>query len=186
VKAYYCPECGVAFESRECLPPGKRLACGLRLKCPVCGARVRVSGHLLIVLGSLAILFTALILDDVTWRFGAIIGGALIGLGCLRLIHQVRRRRQGEHARAIREWASRKAAPETFERIAVLDSEVQAQVLDATLADRGIPHVIHSYYSRAYDGLFQLSSGWGHVEAPSKFREEIHAILEGMSEGGKE
>ena len=68
-----------------------------------------------------------------------------------------------------------------FQKIVVLESEVQAQVLDAILTDRGIPHVMHSYYDRAYDGVFQASSGWGHVEAPPRFREEILAVLQEMS-----
>ncbi len=69
-----------------------------------------------------------------------------------------------------------------FEKIAVLESDVQARMLEAALKDRGIPHVIQTYYSRAYDGLFQQTSGWGHVEAPARFRDEILAVLEGMGE----
>jgi hypothetical protein len=68
------------------------------------------------------------------------------------------------------------------ERIAVLDNEVQAQMLHAILVDRGIPHAMQSYHSRAYDGLFQLGMGWGHVEAPPEHREEILRILEDMDD----
>jgi len=71
---------------------------------------------------------------------------------------------------------------EPVERIAVLDSDVQARVLDAVLTDRGIPHAMLSYHCSAYDGLFQQTSGWGHVEAPVRFRDEILAVLEGMGE----
>jgi hypothetical protein len=67
---------------------------------------------------------------------------------------------------------------DSFEKIAVLDNEVQGRLLDASLTERGIPHITHSYHSLAYDGIFQLSTGWGHVEAPAEFREEILAILE--------
>ncbi len=73
---------------------------------------------------------------------------------------------------------------EALQKIVVLESEIQAQVLDAILTDRGIPHVMHSYYDRAYDGVFQASSGWGHVEAPGQFRDEIIAILKDMDERG--
>jgi hypothetical protein len=67
---------------------------------------------------------------------------------------------------------------EKLERIAVLENEMQAQLLEAVLRDRGIPHVMQSYFSVAYDGLFQFTSGWGHVEAPGKCREEVLAALE--------
>jgi hypothetical protein len=66
---------------------------------------------------------------------------------------------------------------ETFEKIAVLENEVQARLLDAALTDRGIPHVVQSYHSLAYDGIFQLA-GWGHVEGPAEFKDEILAALE--------
>lgn len=68
--------------------------------------------------------------------------------------------------------------PEKIDKIVVLENDTQAQVLDAILTDRGIPHVMHSYYSSPYDGLFQMSSGWGHVEAPERFRAEILAVLQ--------
>ena len=71
-------------------------------------------------------------------------------------------------------------ASDALEKIAVLDNEVQGRLLDAALTERGIPHVTHSYHSLAYDGIFQLSTGWGHVEAPAEFRGEILAILEDL------
>lgn len=79
---------------------------------------------------------------------------------------------------------------ERLEKIAVLEDEVQARLLAAVLEDRGIPHVIQSYHSVAYDGLFQLSSGWGHVEAPASYRGEVLAAIQDirevppLSEGG--
>ena len=68
------------------------------------------------------------------------------------------------------------------EKIAVLENEIQARLLEAVLKDRGIPHAMQSYFSVAYDGLFQLVSGWGHVEAPGKYREEILAALQDIRE----
>jgi hypothetical protein len=63
-------------------------------------------------------------------------------------------------------------------RIAVLDNEIEAQLLSAQLEERGIPHMMRSYYDNAYDGLFQLSKGWGHVEAPAEYTAEITEALE--------
>ena len=67
-----------------------------------------------------------------------------------------------------------------LEGIAVLDNEVEARVLDGLLKERGIPYRIRSYHDSAYDGLFQSSHGWGQVEAPGKFKEEILSMLEDL------
>ena len=71
---------------------------------------------------------------------------------------------------------------EHLERIAVLENEIQAQLLAAVLRDRGIPHLIRSYHDSAYDGLFQSQRGWGHVEAPAGFKKDVLAILEDLTE----
>ncbi len=65
-----------------------------------------------------------------------------------------------------------------FEKIAVLENEIESLRLGSELGARGIPYALRSYHDTAYDGLFQLSSGWGHVEAPPEYKEEIMGILE--------
>jgi hypothetical protein len=70
-----------------------------------------------------------------------------------------------------------------IERIAVLRNEVEARLLDAELAEDDIPHFIKSYYDGAFDGVYQFSKGWGHVEAPSEFRDRILEILAGIRSG---
>ena len=72
---------------------------------------------------------------------------------------------------------------ERFEKIVVLDNEIEARLLDAILAEEGIPHMMRGYYDSAYDGIFQVSKGWGHVEAPARHREEILAILNDLTAG---
>jgi hypothetical protein len=69
---------------------------------------------------------------------------------------------------------------ERFERIATLDDEVQAEVLDAMLSGQEIPHIMVSYHDAALDGLFQGSRGWGHVEAPGGFKDQILTILDDL------
>jgi hypothetical protein len=66
---------------------------------------------------------------------------------------------------------------EPLEKITTLEYDVQAQLVDAILKERNIPHVMQSYHDSAYDGLYQMQKGWGHVEAPARFKEEILAIL---------
>ena len=65
-----------------------------------------------------------------------------------------------------------------LEKIAVLDNEVQAELVDSMLEERAIPHLMQSYNDSALDGLWQTSKGWGHVEAPHSFREEILSLIE--------
>jgi len=67
-----------------------------------------------------------------------------------------------------------------FRKIAVLDNMVEAQILDSMLGEQKIPHMMKTYHDSAYDGLFQVSKGWGHVEAPEVHRPEIMAILEDL------
>jgi len=69
---------------------------------------------------------------------------------------------------------------ERFEKIATIENEVEALCLRTELEERGIPHAIQSHHDTAYDGLFQLSAGWGHVEAPSQRRQEILNILDAL------
>jgi hypothetical protein len=68
-------------------------------------------------------------------------------------------------------------ATERFEKVAVLDNEVQAELMDGILSGREIPHIMQSYYDSALDGLFQAGKGWGVILAPASFREEILAAL---------
>ncbi|MCX6927689.1 MAG: hypothetical protein NT154_31435 [Verrucomicrobia bacterium] len=64
-----------------------------------------------------------------------------------------------------------------LEKIAVLDSEVQAELVDSVLSEREIPHIMRSYHDSAYDGIFQTGGGWGEVEAPVSFRDEILNLI---------
>jgi hypothetical protein len=64
-----------------------------------------------------------------------------------------------------------------YEKIAVLMNEVEAELVESTLKDRGIPHVLKPYHDSALDGLFERQEGWGHIEAPSEHKEAILTIL---------
>jgi hypothetical protein len=66
-------------------------------------------------------------------------------------------------------------------KILEFNNEIEAKLLDGMLAERDIPHLIRSYHDSAYDGLWQTQSGWGHLEAPEKYREEILKIFNEMS-----
>jgi hypothetical protein len=64
------------------------------------------------------------------------------------------------------------------ERIATVQNEIEAELLEAELTDRRIPHTIVSHSDSAFDGLFQLYHGWGHVEAPGEYKDAVLSILE--------
>ena len=70
--------------------------------------------------------------------------------------------------------------PEIFEKIVVIDNEVQACLICSLLDEQKIPYFVKSYHDMAYDGLFQNSKGWGHIEAPLKFKNEIIKIKESL------
>jgi len=59
-----------------------------------------------------------------------------------------------------------------------LENEVEAELVDGLLSDQDIPHVMRSYHDSAYDGLFQGSGAWGHIEAPRSFYEHVRRVIE--------
>jgi hypothetical protein len=68
-----------------------------------------------------------------------------------------------------------------IEKILTFKNEFEASLLDEILNDKDIPHIIRTYHDSAYDGLWQAQSGWGHIEAPVEFREEILKIYNEIS-----
>ena len=66
---------------------------------------------------------------------------------------------------------------EDYIKVVTLDNEIEAGLLESILSDRGIPHRMRSYHDTAYDGLFQTQKGWGCINAPESYREEIKEIL---------
>ncbi len=70
-------------------------------------------------------------------------------------------------------------------KILLFKNQNEAMLLDEILTDKQIPHLIRSYHDSAYDGLWQLQSGWGHLEAPEEYSEEIIETYNTMSEETK-
>jgi hypothetical protein len=67
-------------------------------------------------------------------------------------------------------------------KILMFKNEIEAMLLDEILTDKQIPHMIRSYHDSAYNGLWQSQSGWGHLEAPEEYAEEIRNTYNQMSE----
>lgn len=66
---------------------------------------------------------------------------------------------------------------EEFVKVAVLENQIEAQLLESMLDQSDIPHRLRSFHDTAYDGLFQVQKGWGELYAPRRFEIEISDIL---------
>ena len=66
---------------------------------------------------------------------------------------------------------------EEFKKIAVLDNEIQARLIDSILTERDIPHRLRSYHDSAYDGIFQTQKGWGIIQAPLQYKRKFLRFL---------
>ena len=74
---------------------------------------------------------------------------------------------------------------EDYIKAVTLDNEIEAGLLESILKERDIPHLMRSYHDTAYDGLYQTQKGWGVVNAPESYREEIKEILSDLREDAK-
>jgi hypothetical protein len=62
-----------------------------------------------------------------------------------------------------------------------LKNSVQARLVSAYLREAQIPHTIRSFHDTAYSGIFQVQNGWGFVEAPIQYKEEIQNIVDDLT-----
>jgi hypothetical protein len=67
------------------------------------------------------------------------------------------------------------------EKILELDNQIQAKLLEEILTEKKIPFIIRSYHDSAYDGLWQMQSGWGHLEAPPEYKDAILEVFRAIS-----
>jgi hypothetical protein len=70
-----------------------------------------------------------------------------------------------------------------YTHIADLDNAIQAQRLSGILDERDIPHRIVTNFDTVYAGIFQTQHGWGHVEAPSQYSEDVKELLRDLTSG---
>ena len=67
-----------------------------------------------------------------------------------------------------------------FEKIAILENDDEARILDSILDEWEIPHIIRSYHDTAFDGLYQTQKGWGYVSVPVEFKERLLEIIKDL------
>ena len=65
---------------------------------------------------------------------------------------------------------------ERYKKIVALNNEMEARIVENLLTDRNIPYRIRCYHDSAYDGIFQTQKGWGIVEAPEEYEDEIRSL----------
>ena len=70
---------------------------------------------------------------------------------------------------------------EKTEKIIVLKNGVEAKLLESILNEKNIPHFLISHHDTALNGLWQVQKGWGHLEAPGEYKEEIISIYKEMN-----
>ena len=71
---------------------------------------------------------------------------------------------------------------ESLRKVLVLDNEIQAQLMEGILTERDIPHFIRSYDDLAYGGIFQSQKGFGQLEAPESFHDEVRTIFDDLKQ----
>ena len=71
---------------------------------------------------------------------------------------------------------------EAFEKILDLTNEFEAELMEEVLTDKKIPFGIVPSGDSAMGGIWELENGWGYLEAPEEYREEIVRIYKEISE----
>ena len=71
---------------------------------------------------------------------------------------------------------------EDYIKVATLENEIEATLIESILIEREIPHLMRSYYDTAFDGLFQTQKGWGYVSVPRSCEDEVTEIVSDLRE----
>ena len=71
-------------------------------------------------------------------------------------------------------------AENEFIRISVLESAIEAQVIEAILKEEKIAYRIRSFHDTAYNGLFQFQKGWGELFAPAVHKDQISELIKNI------
>ncbi len=69
-----------------------------------------------------------------------------------------------------------------MKKILVLNNEFEAELMEEVLLDKKVPYGIIIREDSALGGIVELEEGWGYLEAPERFREEIMNIYKEIQE----
>jgi len=59
-----------------------------------------------------------------------------------------------------------------------MDNEYEAGIFTALLEEEGIQYTVVNHHSLAYDGLFQMTLGWGHLEIPVAYQQKAAELFQ--------
>lgn len=62
---------------------------------------------------------------------------------------------------------------EKSEKILTLNNQFEATMLSQVLTDKNIPHALVSIEDSNFGGIEKMESGWGYLEAPEEFKDQI-------------
>jgi hypothetical protein len=71
---------------------------------------------------------------------------------------------------------------ETFEKILDLSNEFEAGIMEEVLNDKKIPFGIVPSGDSALGGIWELENGWGYIEAPPEYKDEIIRLYEEIAD----
>ena len=75
---------------------------------------------------------------------------------------------------------------ETFEKILDLNNEFEAGIMEEVLNDKKIPFGIVPSGDSALGGIWELENGWGYIEAPVEYKDEIMRLYKEIADTSKE
>ena len=75
---------------------------------------------------------------------------------------------------------------ETFEKILDLNNEFEAGIMEEVLNDKKIPFGIVPSGDSALGGIWELENGWGYIEAPVEYKDEIMRLYTEIADTSKE
>jgi hypothetical protein len=75
---------------------------------------------------------------------------------------------------------------EDFEKILDLNNEFEAGLMEEVLNDKKIPFGIVPSGDSALGGIWELENGWGYIEAPAEYKEEIIRLYEEIADTSKQ
>jgi hypothetical protein len=64
-----------------------------------------------------------------------------------------------------------------YVKVAVLDNAFEASLVEQIMTDQQIPYMIKGYGDEVYGTLFQLTRGWGAIQAPEAYKDQITTIV---------
>ncbi len=70
---------------------------------------------------------------------------------------------------------------EHYVKILTLNNQFEAERMEEILIDKEIPYAIIPFNDSSWGGLMNVGKGWGYLEAPEQYRDQVEAIYQMVS-----